>query len=270
MIIAATDFSASAIDAANYAADLAIAINADLLLFHVSPEPLVFGGVVSTNSPRGITIEAKDELKEQVQQIRKKIGSGKLKIVSELRMGSFSNELKAVCEKESPYAVVMGSQGTTATERFLFGSHTVHAVKHLLWPVITVPAGVNFSTIKKIAFACDFGSTEAVPMEEIKMLVKEFNCELHIINVGKEHGHLPMANLNAGWLKAALDPIQPIYQFIDDINTDVAIMDFAETNQIDLLIVLPKRRGFFDRFVYTSTSEHLVLHCHVPVMALHQ
>jgi hypothetical protein len=132
-----------------------------------------------------------------------------------------------------------------------------------------VPPEVKFSSIKKIAFACDFDKTNSVPLDEIKILAEEFHSELHIINIGKDHGHHPMVNLKAGWLKVGLDPVKPTYHFIDDLNTEEAIMSFAEANKIDLLIVLPKNRGLLDRLLFLSTSKQLVLHCHVPVMALH-
>ena len=40
-ILVATDFSSSALNAANYAADMALAINTDILLFHVSEEHII-------------------------------------------------------------------------------------------------------------------------------------------------------------------------------------------------------------------------------------
>ncbi|WP_325401632.1 hypothetical protein [Agriterribacter sp.] len=49
----------------------------------------------------------------------------KIKIGSEIREGSFFGELKMFCEKIKPYAVVMGSQNTTAAERAFFGGYTI-------------------------------------------------------------------------------------------------------------------------------------------------
>ncbi|MBK8610684.1 MAG: universal stress protein [Chitinophagaceae bacterium] len=61
----------------------------------------------------------------------------------------FFHELKEVCERVKPYTVVMGSQGKTAAEHILFGSHATHAIKDLEWPVITVPPNAKYTTIKK-------------------------------------------------------------------------------------------------------------------------
>jgi len=44
-IIVATDFSATALNAANYAADMALAINADMLLLHVYQLPVSYSEI---------------------------------------------------------------------------------------------------------------------------------------------------------------------------------------------------------------------------------
>jgi hypothetical protein len=101
-------------------------------------------------------------------------------------MGVFYQELKKLCIHLNPYVVVMGSQGSTATERLFFGGHTVYAMKHLDWPLITVPKGATFSAIKKIGLACDFEDVvETTPISDIKKLVNDFGAELHILNTGK-------------------------------------------------------------------------------------
>ena len=269
-IIAATDFSPAALNAARYAADMALAIHADLLLLHIAALPSGFGGMLMANTSKAIVQKAEDKMQEQVNYLLNILVPGKLEIFTEVRLGSFQNELIDVCEKEKPYAVVMGSQGTTATERFLFGGHSVNTMRNLSWPVITVPPEVSFSSIKKIAFACDFNKTSSAPVDDIKILATEFNAELHIINTGRKDGIDPAVSLKTAWLRMGLAPVKPIYHFIDDVNTDTAIVNFAETNDIDLLVVLPKRPGLLDRLLYTSTSKHLVLNCHVPVVALHE
>jgi nucleotide-binding universal stress UspA family protein len=66
-----------------------------------------------------------------------------------------------------------------------------------------------------------------------------------------------------------LGPVTPKYHFITSENTDEGIIDFAEKNNIELLIVLPKRHALLDKLLHKSLTKQLVLHSHVPVMALH-
>ncbi|MGZ8518360.1 MAG: universal stress protein, partial [Chitinophagaceae bacterium] len=110
---------------------------------------------------------------------------------------------------------------------------------------------------------------DTIPVNEVKTLVEDFSAELHILNTGKKKEFEPELVFESGMLQEMLGSLKPEYHFITSDNTDDAILDFAEKNKIDLLVVLPKRHGLFDRLVHKSHTSKFVLHSHVPVMALH-
>lgn len=269
-ILVATDFSSAALNATNYAADMALAINADILLLHVYQIPVSYSEIPVAVNAEDMQQSVEKDINKIKEQLTRKT-SGKLNIETEVRMGIFFPELKTVCERIKPYTVVMGSQGTTAAERLFFGSHAVYAMKHLMWPLITVPLGATFSSVKKIGLACDFDKVvDTTPVDEIKMLVTDFNAELHVLNTDKKNVFNPDVVIESGLLEEMLVPIKPNYHFISNGNRDEGIMDFAEKNHIDLLVALPKRHGLIDKLIHKSHTKQLVLHSHVPVMALHQ
>jgi nucleotide-binding universal stress UspA family protein len=74
----------------------------------------------------------------------------------------------------------------------------------------------------------------------------------------------------SGLLQEMLGSIKPNYHFITSNQTDEGIIKFAEENSIDLLVVLPKRHSLLEKLMVKSSTKQLVLHSHVPVMALHQ
>ena len=269
-ILVATDFSPASLNAANYATDMALAINANILLLHVYQIPVSYSEIPVAINERDLMENVEKVINELKENLVRKSG-GKLNIDTEVWMGVFSQELEMVCERIKPYIVVMGSQGTTATERVLFGSDAVYEMQHLMWPLITVPPEAGFSVVKKIGLACDFdGVADTTPADEIKMLVNDFNAELHVLNTGRKEVFNPDVVFGAGLLEEMLAPVKPNYHFIANKKTDEVIMDFAERNNIDLLVVLPKRRGLLDNLVHRSHTKQFVLHSHVPVMALHQ
>ena len=269
-LLVATDFSPAAYNAANYAADMAMSINANILLLHVYQMPVIYLEVPVAYTEE----EMRQDAEKNIQRLRGELllkRGAKLTIETELRLGEFFPELKNVCTRLQPYAVVMGSQGTTAAERLLFGGHSIYALKHLNWPLITVPMNTSFSAIKKIGLACDLEKgLDATPIEEIKYLIKDFAAELHVLNTGKETSFNPDTVFQSNLLEEMLSPLLPHYHFIASDQTDEGIMDFAEKNQIDLLVVLPKRHSFFEKLIHKSHSKQLVLHSHVPVLAIHE
>ena len=268
-IIVPTDFSPSAFNAANYAVDLAYAIDAQILVFHTYLYPIPFGEFVVVYDPANLQAEAEAAMRlfEEKLRINKRHD---VAVTSEIKMGDFFDELNNLCKLVEPYAVVMGSQGSTASERFFFGGHTVHTMKHLKWPVITVPLGAKFGSIKNIGIACDLHDVvQTVPTDQISLLIKDFNAQLHIINTGPEDVYDPEIVFQSGLLQEMLDDIKPEYHFITDLDTNKAIVKYAEEHKIDLLIVIPRRHDLLDRIMHKSHTKHMVLHCPVPVMALH-
>lgn len=270
-ILVATDFSPSAVNAANYAADMALAINANLLLVYIYQLPVSYNDVAIPVNEGDFMEDAEKDILDLKKQLSERTGN-KVNIHTEVRTGVFfRQELTSVCENVKPYAVVMGSQGTTAAEHLFFGSHTVYAMKHLAWPLIAVPPGTTFSSIKKILLACDCDNVlTTIPLSEIKSLVKDFKAELHVLNACKTQVNSPNLEFETVLLKEMLAPLNPEYHVITSEYTDEAIINFAEKNHIDLLIVLPKRHDLLDKLVHKSHTKQMVLHCHVPVMALHQ
>jgi nucleotide-binding universal stress UspA family protein len=268
-ILVTTDFSAIAQNAVNYAADMALAINANLVLMHIVQIPVTYSEVPLLMNIEDLMRHAEKDLLDIKETIRLKAGD-RINIDIEVRMGTFITELEDFCEQVKPYAVVMGSQGKTAAEHLFFGSHATRAARELVWPVITVPPNAGFSSIKRIGFATDLTKVvDTTPIDEIKTLVKDFNAELHILNIGRKDVFSADIVFESGMMQEMMMALNPRFHFIASENTDEAIIDYTEKHEIDILIVLPKRHNLFEKMVRSSHSKQLVLHCHIPVMAVH-
>ena len=268
-ILIATDFSPAALNAGNYAADMALVIKANLVLLHTYLVPVSYAEVPVAVNILDILKDVELRLTRIKADLNERTGD-RIKIETRVKAGTFFHELKTASEEIKPYAVVMGSQGTSATERFLFGGHTVHAMKYLDWPLITVPLEAHFSAVKKIGLACDFDKVvERIPVDEITLLVNDFNASLHVLNTGKRTVYNPEIVFESGLLQEMIGSLKPEYHFITNESIDEGILEFVDENNIDLLVVLPKRRSILNSLIHRSATKQFVLHSHVPVMAIH-
>jgi nucleotide-binding universal stress UspA family protein len=272
-IIVPTDFSPIATNAMNFAADMAVNINASLMLLHVYQVPVSMTDVpvvmVSAEELRKSSEAKLQEIKDALTHIT----SGKIKVYTEARLGDVSDELEDVCKQIQPFAVIMGTRGTSGVERVLFGSTTLTAIRHLKWPVIVVPPGKEYGTgIKKIGFACDFDKVvESTPIRFIKNMVKEFGGELHVLNVDYESRHFkPETPEESLMLHTLLEDLNPHYHFINHVDIEDGINEFVEENNIDLLITIPKKHKLLDSLFKHSSTKQLVTQSHVPVMCVHE
>lgn len=272
-IIIPTDFSPTATNAMHYGVDMAKAIHASIILLHVYQVPVSY-----TDTP--IVLVSVEELKKEAEQKLEKLHkevehltSGSIKIYTEARLGNIADEIENLCEKVRPFAVVMGSKGSSGIEKVLFGSTTLTAIRHLTWPVICVPPGKVFGNgIKKIGFACDFKNiVETTPAAAIKTFVQEFNAELHILNVDYHNKQFrPETPEQSALLHTMLEAVKPVYDFIEHKDIEDGLNEFAEKNNIDLLITIPKKHKLLDGIFKPSSTKQLVVQSHIPVMCIHE
>jgi nucleotide-binding universal stress UspA family protein len=273
-IVAPTNFSAASINAVNYAADMACVIGTSLSLLHVYPIPVSFSDVAA---PAYSIAELVADAEGQMKLVKEKLmyrTRDRIKITTEIKQGDVVLGIDEYCHTINPYAVVMAAESNAVFERFLFGGKTINAVRQLAWPLIVVPPDVQFTSIKKIGLACDLKNViDTIPIKEIKDLVKEFHAQLHVLHASSEaDGALTAETVEeSGWLQEILGGLNPEYHFIkgtEDI--EQSINDFAEKNNLDLLIVIPKKHNLISKIFNHSHAKRLVLHAHVPVMAIHE
>ncbi|HEX7906070.1 MAG TPA: universal stress protein [Chitinophagaceae bacterium] len=271
-IIIPTDFSGTATNAMNYGLDMAIAIHADVILFHVYNVPV---GVTDVPVMLVSVEELEKNAQAQMASLKSKVDhitSGLIKITTETQLGDTVDELEKLCDRVQPFAVIMATRNASGMERALFGSTTMSAVDRLKWPVIAVPPGKEYGKgISKIGFACDLEDvTGTTPAEVIRDIVQRFNATLDVLNVSRDSGQEEIETYGEFvLLKSMLAEIKPTYAFIKNKDVEDGINEFAETNNLDLVIAVPKKHQLLDRFFKKRASKQLVFHSHVPVMCIH-
>ena len=271
-IIVPTDFSAVALNALHYALALAKDLPAKIILYHAYQIPVTFSEVpVVTISLEELQKESETKLQE-LKRDAEHITSHEVHIEAQNILGDVVEELATMCNNYRPFLVVMGTKGAGALERMIIGSSTLAAIKRLDAPVLIVPPGATYKPIKKIGFACDFNHVkDTIPVDEIETLVKTFHASLHILNVDYKEKHFT-GDLSAELteLNEMLEHLQPHYNYINSKFVEEGINAFSDANSIDLLLTVPKKHNFWENIFRKSQSSELVLHSHLPIVAVHK
>jgi nucleotide-binding universal stress UspA family protein len=271
-IIVPTDFSPIAINAMNYATEMAKETGASIVLFNAYQIPVGVADVpvmlVNADELKKNAEDRLDLLKQSIEHIT----SNSVKVYTEAIMGDTVDELETLSKKLKPFAVVMGSKGSSGIERVIFGSTALTAIRHLSWPVIAVPAGKLYKHIAKVGFACDFKKVvQSTPISFIKEIVKTFNAGLYLLNVDYKDKHFkPETPEQSLLLHTLLEDLNPSYHFIDHPDIEDGINDFAEKNNLDLLITIPKKHKLLDAIFHKSSTKQLLFESHIPVMCIHE
>lgn len=265
-IIAPTDFSAVSRNAVNYAAHLANALNAPLLLLHVVEMPLsVADTPLSAMNLDQLEESAEAEIGRLKEQLLANIGSS-LSVTARVVTGSIEQELENICLVKKPFAVIMGSESDNDTSRFLVGRNTLTAVKNLKYPVFVIPPSAMFTAIRHIVLATDLNEVYKLPVDQLSMLLKTLGASLDIIHIAAAEKELAMDVVPATILESRLKALHTKVEFAINKNVVEGIEEFAAGHHDDIILALPKQHLFFA--FHKSQAKRLVLHPSLPVLTL--
>jgi len=260
-IIAPTDFSDISLNAAIYAADMALFLNARLLVVHAIELP--FNCKDDCSEPTEDELETESKLDALKHNLIERTGN-KIPVESKQVIGPIENEVIKMCDYQNPLAVVMATKGTSIKERFFIGSITVYLSKNLQYPVIIVPQNLNYKSITKILLATDLKNVSDLPIKKIISIATIFNAQIDILHIYNNESEFEFTSKHIIELKGYLDCLKPQFHFIRSKNVYNAITDFAKKNNVDLILTFPRKHAFF----YKSESKQLIFNAPFAVMTI--
>ncbi|MBO9584958.1 MAG: universal stress protein [Flavobacterium sp.] len=267
-IIAATNFSAIATNAVNYAAGLAKATGAKLVLFNSFSL-----SVHSANSH--ITADAMQKQIEKaifrLESLAKELAeSFKIETSAICTYSFLEDELPKIIAETNADVVVMGMAERTF-EQELLGNSTTTAIKNLHIPVLAVPEKARFLNIKKVLYACDSLSFSAIKkFSWIKNALGDFGAEIEFFSVDeklddlKEEQHRILMNSN---IEKEFEDVKYLYKTVRSNAVINEIRKEIKNYEADLLIMVPQKYGFWDSLVHRSKTRILAAGLDIPLLS---
>ena len=271
-ILVPTDYSPTADNAIEYAADLARYTDSKIILLHVYHLP-----VITTEVPSQVLYDIEDIEKENNKRLEKVKNEILLKypgtiIQTCLKIGFSGEEIINVAEEKKLDMIVMGIQGASAVKEFIVGSTTSSVVRKAHCPVMVIPDEVKFNAPDYIVFACDYGEdfTNKNMWSKVKGFINMFKSKMYLLNVLKAEELIHMHKVATGLeIDNYLENISYSVHFLQGNNLIDRINDFINQKKAKMLIMLPKRYTFFERLFHKSSTKKMIFHAHVPVLTLH-
>jgi nucleotide-binding universal stress UspA family protein len=261
-IITPVDFSDISINALNYAADMAMNLNANLLVLHAIGLPVEVNKY--SDEFTAVEIEAEQKLNNLKKDLLNRTNN-KIFVQTKQVVGSIENELIKMCSYKNPLAVVMATQGANMKEHFFLESITVFLSKNLKYPVIVVPPDVHYIPVTKILLATDLENLSDFPVDGVINITAAFNARVDIVHVYKNEDKFDVMMSRMAQLTGYLKKIDPQFHFIYNKNIYSGITDFAEQNNSNIILTVPKKHALF----HSSKSKQLIFNAPFTVMAMH-
>jgi nucleotide-binding universal stress UspA family protein len=268
-IIAPVDFSATAENAAVFAGNLAAFYGAELWLYHAYSLPIPTGYPLVTDG------EMQEAADGEMDVFRQKILASMrapINMHTVAEAASLNEGLAELAETIKPDLVVMGIAGKGKLTRLVVGSNTIRVMQHLPYPLLVVPPQATFIPIRKMGFACDFEKVaETTPIGLLKKLAQDFHADLFVLNVVPQGETVPDdKQVESMYIGEALKEYQANFQMIMSDDVTEGINWFAENNQLDWIVVIPKKHKTMEKLFGRSHTKDLLYHTHLPVLCMHE
>lgn len=268
-IIVATDFSKAALNASKYAAALAAELKAHLIMVHIIEVPLA-------PLPMPLTAVEFEEIEEsvsaQLAETKEQLlfyTNNQINIVTEIKYGFAETALEDLYKKCPALAIIVGLRTKAPASKLFLGSTAVRILPYLDCPVLIVPEKAVYAGIKKMTIASDSERIkENTTIESIKNWLSYFHVQPDIVHVStEEDASLKVLSGNI-FLHNRFSAFSPKFHSIDNKNVEDGIFGFLEQKKPDLLIVVPGKYNFLKKLFHASHSKQLILHSHLPVLAV--
>lgn len=277
-ILIPTDFSKDAGEAAKYAVEFGKYVGATHIVLLNSFYVSVYESILP--SPDFIQL-SNEEIAQKQESLLRRLRALKVRLESLVLEDKITIEyhlsnlpllraIRQTIEDKEIDLVVIGSAGEDVKEVNILGRNTIGIAKTSRVPVIVCPPQTKFTPIKKVILACDFKKvTDTIPLNELEKVLNYTKAELLVLNVDPHGHHLkPESISEVSALQKMLKGFNPQYHYTDDTNTIDSIIQFAESQEAQLIIALPKRYSFLQGLMHNSVSQKLALNAKTPVLIL--
>lgn len=270
------DFSQCAFNALSQALILSAYTGAEIILAHAIHIPMKTASL-HVSSIDELEREAREKLRDlesRVEAWTETHGMEKIKISSVLAVGFPAEEIIRIADETDVCMVVMGTQGAGGVEGFLLGSNASTVINRAECPVLAMPSGKLLYELKKIGFATDLKVIDEDSLAEITAFAKPYDALIEFVHLFTPGEIVANDQLTAfekkvreicDYPKLNFEGFETFYE-----NVSEALEQYVQGNQVDVLAVLKRERGFFEGLFHSSVTKKVTISAQEPVLVLHE
>lgn len=264
-ILVPTDFSDAANNALNYATEIAEHFGAEIEILHAFSIPVLTArGKPFLPNPE-VAEENRHLAEEHLEELKKTV-SAKHNIKFNLLAIPiyWQLELAEVINDRQADLIVLGTTGASGLKKIFMGSNAARVIQNSAVPVLAIPENAKLAQLTKIGFAYD-----GLPLKELEKLSvinsfsKLFKAGIHVFQIVNDK------------LSPSVNPSEvlhylsdPSYTEIDENEVKAGILKRIDSHELDLLVMIPRQRGFFHNLITGSITERVAYEISVPLLAI--
>jgi nucleotide-binding universal stress UspA family protein len=266
-ILVATDFSANAHWATDYALELARQLHARLVLIHA------YEAIPNLTMPPDLMAT---ESAKQYEQAMKQLAvlrnfllgatNWPVDITVVARPGSPTDCIAEEAANLPADLLVMGVAGEASPTARQLGSMALKMIPHTKVPILLVPPGAAYQTPKTIVLAIDLSSpVDALALASAKRFAQLLGVKLDVICMADEPDEA-LRKAAAGVSILLADQSHTV-RFLAGNDLSDVLNEYTQTHQTDLIMLLPKPHNWLRTALLESDTQEVARLTTIPVLA---
>lgn len=279
-----TDFSDASSNARTLAKELALRLNAHVVVTHfmATAEEYVNLSMSATSDPTlpgmdpelvmNTIKELRDNADERMAEIVSDFKSSGVNVSSIISDDSLRDDLNDIISNEGAKMVIMGTHGARGMKEAFIGSNAQRIVRTANVPVVTVNYKCENFSLDKLVYASDFleekVNEKLSTVKEIKQLLE---AELDILYINTpsyfEESSSTMTRMGDVLGSAGLEEKNRI--IYNAFSIEQGIVNYRELSEANGIIMVTHGYKGFKKLINDNVTETVVNRANVPVISLH-
>jgi len=266
-ILVPTDFSKAAFNALEYAANLANQFSAEILLLNAYAVPNSSVMIDLTDVLKKDSLAGLEKTKKEANEL-----FPNLKIETIAYNGDLISSVKYCSAENNIDLIVMGTTGASGLKETFVGSNTAMLINEVKCPLLAIPKGSKYEKDLKIVVSTDLKNLgNSKVFETVKEIARKAeHSEFHLINVTEDLSKIDPTEfiLHAADIDELFTGFEHSFHFLENNDYESEILEYVKIHDINLLVVVSRKRSFFGRLFHKSISKTLTMHSPVPIIVL--
>ncbi|WKK83289.2 universal stress protein [Marivirga arenosa] len=252
------DFSAYSLNALEYAAKLLQIRKGSMMLIHIFTEKEFTQAIEGEESDfNDLKTHAKEKLRSLSEEIENEYG---FECDFVLSIGNMENTISNYANKHDYDLIVMGTQGHGYNRKTIIGSRTLRTLKHAAVPVLTIPLDADFKGWSSVVYASDYSDKDNITMQKLVSFIYPFRSRINFVHVSHSKNFLSERSYED--FKSELSTFlgyEKISYYLKEYKKDISsgIEEFVSDQKGELLVLLKRKRNFFEKILSSSVSTEI-------------
>lgn len=274
-ILLTIDGSNASLDAARFLVRLGFRQTVEIDVVTVIFEPPSQKGFLVDGWSKGWLKRKHDQATRTFEEVRAIFRDSDAELCHLIRNGHPGETIVKLANELQPDLVVVGAKGHSAVARILLGSTSDYVATHVLGSVLVVRPneGSGHRRHLRVAIGCEPSPPAEMAFEEFTHLGWSIDNDVQVVSV-TDRSSVDESSVDEA-AKEYLERIKD--RLVEDSRSARArvihsdhigdgLVDYIESNQVDLIVVGETSRGGFERLLLGSTTRFVLRHAPSSVL----